>query len=241
MPSLSLDDDNRSLNSKIASSREQSVSCDRFSDCTFHAQRKGCTRFRNYDLYFLDHFISLAIILDQNSIHMSRCCSVSLARGLLSFAKTTVEPELMKLMTAEWPPCSKNVQRPFDPSDRPSDNNSFQRSPLQPERRNVMFCAHATSTHSRLRSCIEIKSTHGPAVRLMCIAETSSSISFFPSVSSLSLTGRAYVSVSVRAGSVEYGRVSRRQVLGLRMCYGVFSCDKLHVCSHITSHSRVIL
>lgn len=176
MPSLSLDDDNRSLNSKIASSREQSVSCDRFSDCTFHAQRKGCTRFRNYDLYFLGHFISLAIILDQNSIHMSRCCSVSLARGLFSFAKT--QPSL-KLMTAEWPLCSKNVQGTFDHSDRPSDNNSFQRSPLQPERRNVMFCAHATSTHSRLRSCIEIKSTHGPAVRLMCIAETSNSISFF--------------------------------------------------------------
>lgn len=175
MPSLSLDDDNRSLNSKIVSSREQSVSCDRFSDCTFHAQVKGCTRFRNYDLYFLDHYISLAIILDQNSIHMSRCCSISLARYAFSFAKTQSS---LKLMTAEWPLCSKNVQGTFDPSDRPSDNNSFQRSPLQPERRNVMFCAHATSTYSRLRSCIEIKSTHGPAVRLMCIAETSSSISF---------------------------------------------------------------
>ena len=78
-------------------------------------------------------------------------------------------------------------------------------------------------------------------VSCVSLKRATPSLFCFPSVSSMSLRGRAYVSVSVRAGSVEYGRVSRRQVLGLRMCYGVFACDKLHVCSHITSHSRVIL
>ena len=90
----------------------------------------------------------------------------------------------------------------------------------------------------RRRRGLKIRSwTHRPAVRLICIAETSPS-----PISSTALRRSWHVS-SLRAGhtavhhlsgpgSVESGRVSRRQVLGLRwMAYSCDACSSFLPCS----------
>jgi hypothetical protein len=72
--------------------------------------------------------------------------------------------------------------------------------------------------------------THGPAVRLMCSAETSSQPHLFHHAAYFAacfvVADRPYsIHQSVRPGSVEYGRVSRRQVLLLALQRMAYSCD----------------